>query len=58
MKDFIFVKWVSEWVSEWLSLTAFSDSRQPGPYKPCNYNLYIGTIIFPHVDNKQSTGHS
>ena len=27
------------------------------PYKPCNHNLYIGTIIFPHIDNPQSTGY-
>ena len=26
------------------------------PYKPCNHNLYIGVIIFPHIDNPQSTG--
>ena len=25
------------------------------PYKPCNHILYIATIIFPHIDNKQST---
>ena len=27
------------------------------PYKPFNYNLYIGIIIFPHIDNPQSTGY-
>ena len=27
------------------------------PYKPCNHNLYIGIIIFPHIDNPQSTGY-
>ena len=27
------------------------------PYKPCNRNLYIGMIIFPHIDNQQSTGY-
>ena len=26
------------------------------PYIPCNHNLYIGIIIFPHIDNPQSTG--
>ena len=28
------------------------------PYKPCNHNLYIGIIIFPHIDNPQSTGYN
>ena len=28
-----------------------------GPYKLCNHNLYIGIIIFPHIDNTQYTGH-
>ena len=26
------------------------------PYKPFNHNLYIGIIIFPHIDNPQYTG--
>ena len=29
-----------------------------GPYKPFNHNLYIGIIIFPHIDNPQSTGYN
>ena len=29
-----------------------------GPYKSCNHNLYIGIIIFPHIDNPQSTGYN
>ena len=48
-------------VTEWLSLTAFLGSRQWGscnPYKPCNHNLYIGMIIFPHIDNPQSTDYN
>ena len=49
-------------VSEWLSLTAFwGDSGHQGPYspyKPCNHSLYIGIIIFPHIDNAQSAGHN
>ena len=28
------------------------------PYKPFNHNLYIGIIIFPHIDNPQSTGYN
>ena len=31
--------------------------RPYSQYKPCNHNLYIGIIIFPHIDNTQSTGH-
>ena len=27
------------------------------PYKPFNHNLYIGIIIFPHIDNPQHTGY-
>ena len=37
----------------------FEDRGHRGPYspyKPCNHNLYIGIIIFPHIDNPQSTG--
>ena len=37
----------------------FGDRGHRGPYspyKPCNHNLYIGIIIFPHIDNPQSTG--
>ena len=32
----------------------FGDRGHRGPYspyKPCNHNLYIGIIIFPHIDN-------
>ena len=50
--------------SEWLNVTAFlgtGDSGQQGPYSPyklCNHSPYIGIIIFPHIDNTQSTGHN
>ena len=36
-----------------------SDTGQWGlrnPYKPWNHDLYIRIIIFPHIDNTQSTG--
>ena len=39
----------------------FEDRGHRGPYspyKPCNHNLYIGIIIFPHIDNPQSTGYN
>ena len=39
----------------------FGDRGHRGPhspYKPCNHNLYIGIIIFPHIDNPQSTGNN
>ena len=32
----------------------FGDRGHCGPHKPCNHNLYIGIIIFPHIDNPQS----
>ena len=28
------------------------------PYKPRNHNLYIGIIIFLHIDNPQPTGYN
>ena len=36
----------------------FGDRGHRGPYKQCNHNLYIGIIIFPHIDNPQSTGYN
>ena len=39
----------------------FGDRGHRGPYSPyklCNHNLYIGIIIFPHLDNPQSTGYN
>ena len=48
-----------EWVIKFNGLSG--DSGQGGPYnphKPCNYSLYIAIIIFPHIDNPQSTGHN
>ena len=47
---------VSEWVIKFNGLSG--DSGQRGPYNPCNHSLYIGIIIFPHIDNTQSTGHN
>ena len=49
---------MSEWVIKFNGLS--EDSRQRGqynPYKLCNHSLYIGIIIFPHIDNPESTGH-
>ena len=31
--------------------------RQQGSYKPCNHNLHIGMIVYPHIGNTQATGH-
>ena len=28
------------------------------PYKPCNNNLYIGIVNFPHIDNPKSTDYN
>ena len=42
-------------------LRPFWDSVHRGPcspYKPCNHNLHIGIIIFPHIDNTQYRGHN
>ena len=36
----------------------FEDRGHRGPYSPFNHNLYIGIIIFPHIDNPQSTGYN
>ena len=48
----------SEWVIKFNGLSG--DSRQRGPYSPykLTISLYIGIIIFPHVENTQSTGHN
>ena len=38
----------------------FENRGHRGPYssyKPFNHNLYIGIIIFPHIDNPQYTGY-
>ena len=47
---------------ERLRLSAFLRTDDIGgpyrPYKPFNHNLYIGIIIFPHIDNPQSTGYN
>ena len=46
------VCFVIKWVSGWLNLTAFYGQRGPcNPYKLCDHNLYIGIIIFPHINN-------
>ena len=37
------------------------DCGKWGPYSPCkpsNHSLYIGIIIFTHIDNTQSTDHN
>ena len=39
----------------------FGDKGHRGPYspyKPCNDSLYIGIIIFPHIDNPQFKGYN
>ena len=42
-------------------ISLFGDRDHRGPYSPhklCNHYLYIGIIIFPHIDNPQSTGYN
>ena len=52
-------KFSSEWVIKFNGLSLDSGQRGPySPYKPCNHILYIGIIIFPIIDNPQSTGHN
>ena len=47
------------WVIKFNGLSGDSGQRGPySPYKPCNHSLYIGIIIFPQIDNPQSTGHN
>ena len=49
--SWIYLAKVGEWVIKSNGLSG--DSGQPGPYspyKPCNHSLYIGIIIFPHID--------
>ena len=39
----------SDWVIKFNSLSRDSGRQGPySPYEPCNHNLYIGIIIFPH----------
>ena len=48
-----------EWVIKFNGLSGDNGPRGPfSSYKPCNHSLYIGIIIFPHIDNTQSTGHN
>ena len=50
---------LSEWVIKFNSLSGDRGHRGPYiPYKLCNHNLYIGIIIFPHIDNAQYTGQN
>ena len=48
-----------EWVIQFNGLSENSGQRGPySPHKPCNYSLYIGIVIFPHIDTTRSTGHN
>ena len=44
---------VSEWVIKFNGLSGDSGQWSPHSpyYKPSNHSLYIGIIIFPHIDN-------
>ena len=55
----VFYAILPEWVLQFNGLSG--DSKQWGsysPYKLCNHSLHIEIIIFPHIDNPQSTGHN
>ena len=50
---------VKEREIKFISLLGDRGHRGPySPYKSCNHNLYIGIIIFPHIDNPKSTGYN
>ena len=54
-------RWQIEREREIKFIGLFEDRGHRGPYspyKPFNHNLYIGIIIFPHIDNPQSTGYN
>ena len=54
-----FLLWEREREIKFIGLFGDRGHRGPySPYKPCNHNLYIGIIIFPHIDNPQSTGYN
>ena len=56
---FSMMGWMIEWVIKYNSLSGNSGQQRPySPYKPSNHSLYIGIIIFSHIDNPQSTGHN
>ena len=42
-----------EWVIEFNGLSRAVTAS----FIQCNYNLYIGIIIFPHIANTQSTAY-
>ena len=60
MQGVLLVQSVSEGESEGvIKFNGFPGDRgHQGPYRPCNRSLYIGIIIFPHIDYTQSTGHN
>ena len=48
-----------EWIIKFIGLSSDRWHRGPlNPHKPCNHNLYIGFIFFPHIYDIQSTGHN
>ena len=56
--SYSFCKVQGEWVIRFNGLSRDRGQRGPySPYKSCNHSLYIGIIIFTHIDNTQSTGH-
>ena len=51
-------QWEREREIKFIGLFENRGHRGPySPYKPFNHNLYIGIIIFPHIDNPQYTGY-
>ena len=53
------ITWEREREIKFISIFQNRGHRGPrSPYKPFNHNLYIGIIIFPHIDNPQYTGYN
>ena len=51
--------WKREIEIKFIGLFGDRGHRGPySPYKPCNHNLHIAIIIFPHIDNPQSIGYN
>ena len=50
---------VSEWVIKFNGLSRTMDIKVHVIHiSPCKHSLYIGIIIFPRIDNTQSTGYN
>ena len=58
MREIAFIGLLGGYLCEGIFLGGQRARGPYSPYKPCNHNLYTGIIIFPHIDNPQSTGYN